>query len=173
MGDGVTIEEILAPESDEGPAFFAADGRYVEPGTTPAKRCTCSWAGDVEVRDRHGDTCPQDRGAITPAEQRTGVSDVQASIADEVAGLRAEIVTLTETEYAKATYASALARLDRIAALVPQRATDRFGQALWVHDGCGCVRSWSAETLPKGGLWCADEDGQTADWRALYTVAGR
>lgn len=130
------------------------DGRHVR---RPTRHSGLSAWNDDEVKP------------VTP------VAETTPSLAGDVAALRAEIHAVASGLVLGVlpTERDMLARLDRIAARVPQRATDRFGQALWVHTGCGCVRSWSDDDLPKGGLWCADEDGQVTDWRALYTVPGR
>lgn len=112
---------------------------------------------------------------VTPAEQRTGVSDVQASIADEVAALRVEIHAVTSGLVLGVlpTERDMLARLDRIAALVPQRAkATGFDLPLWLHVTCGGTAT--GRTAPKLTI-CRKCDALTgeADWRALYTAPGR
>src|SRR6188768_2823936 len=79
---------------------------------------------------------PEVEQAITPAEQRTGVSDVQHAIADEIAALRAEVQSYFTEGWMPPEIVK---RLDQIAALVPQRATDGAGGRLaWQHN-CGQV----------------------------------
>lgn len=122
------------------------------PGIT-VPQCPNGHAG-VPVTD--GGTCAECEQPIAPAETCTDVSNVQASITDEVAELRTEIQSLWSlTGYANR--ATMMARLDRIAALVPQRATDN-GVPLW--------------QTPNGGI-VAEPTAARPTWRALYTVAGR
>lgn len=148
-------------------------------------------------------------------EQRTGVSDAQASIAGEVAALVPRFpegtpeyeayATELKTELGKfakgeepypyettsdpiealrgliAAYMLftrppganardlAMAHLDRIAALVPQRATNQDGTPLWLHD-CGATVRTAASP---GTYECSGCGAVTGGWQALYTVAGR
>ena len=153
------------------------DGNWGQPdgmlGTVEADQHSSDyWEAATEGLSRE----PAFTEPITPAEARTGVSDAQASIADEVAALRrvindawnmtGHLLGSTDIESRKIT----LARLDRIAALVPQRATGDDGRALWLHETCGTVTA----TAPGPVLTrCKSCDMITDKWQALYTVAGR
>jgi hypothetical protein len=125
---------------------------------------------DMPSEGRPGPRTLALRAATTPAEQRTGVSNVQASIADEVAALRTAIKALPAWDWRRD---DALARLDRIAALVPQRATDR-GLHLWQH-ACGTVQHDGPEQPhPDQCDSCRRCRPLTSEpWHALFTVAGR
>lgn len=96
------------------------------------------------------------------------MSDEQASIADEVAALRAILSRQREGLHRSGV----LARLDRIAAQVPQHATAAAcsaGAPLYQHR-CGRIEAFAE--LPSGGGCDACESGSDnpADWRALYVL---
>jgi hypothetical protein len=88
------------------------------------------------------------------------VSTPAPTHADDVATLREAI------QWAPDCYRNEYrARLDRIAARAPQRATDTRGVPLWLHQ---CGESFSSESRP--GHVCAycDDNPEAESWRALY-----
>lgn len=107
-------------------------------------------------------------GAFTEAIQASAPAP---TLVIDLAGLRGEIITLAETEHAPHTYRAALARLNRIAGAVPQRASDASDRGVWQH-ACGNVKALDDDPIDgvheRGCSWCY----KPGMWRALYTLGG-
>jgi hypothetical protein len=94
--------------------------------------------------------------------------------ADDVAALRDEISMLGSDSGFDMVAERMTAALDRIAARAPQRATDRDGDALWLHT-CGFTRTWGGPEPTDGRLWCewcSASPIMATEWRALYVLPG-
>lgn len=160
-------QEHYIPTAEER-ATTAAESALAD--LPPAPVCLNTQThGPHRIAGTFRDHCPGYTEPITPVEQRTGISDVQAAVADIVADLREDVKTLAAHAEPKAprTREHADMLLDRLAALVPQRATNRLGQPMWLHrpDRCGFVFA--------GDGWPSCSCGTPGGWQALYTVAGR
>lgn len=158
----VQVSDLLPELSPSILAKLDASNDLSNPANRPAR----------EPQDMSAHGVPEVEQAITSAEQRTGVSDVQHAIADEVAALRAMIEQQGKLGR-QPSQLDMLAACNRIAALVPQRATATgLNLPLWLHVTCGGTAT--GHTVPKLTI-CRKCDTLTgeADWRALYTVPGR
>lgn len=142
-------------------------------GSQPEARTCMRMDGEHATHGyaRYGQGCYILALAHTPAEVRTGTPDTMAAIGAEVATLRAEIEDGWHAQ-GGAELAHVMARLDRIAAWAPERATTAADLPLWLHVNCG--GTFASHSVPKL-IICRECDVLTgeADWRALYVQAGR
>jgi hypothetical protein len=93
-----------------------------------------------------------------------------STLADEMAALRADLASVGTVSDSLIRHLISQ-RLDRIAAQMPQRASDSSGRGVWQHT-CGNVKALDDDPIDgvheRGCSWCH----KSGAWQPLYTLGG-